>query len=515
MPEPEVGPRVCLYQEGRSVALLPGLNETELRESQLLFAIHSPVPVRAFFDDQQLSIVWSEQQRSGYGQLDLTNQVGFHRFLLRTASRDLSFDFRTTTAKATRDEIEAMARVVADQVFSFKRQFVYAHSNGKKRIVPVPEVAIGWLRERVDEIGRLVRSIDARPATQTRQKFSTSHQARDVSVPRTLRLVRETPGLLEALPGGPLTLGSLEYWPAAVVVRRRDREPAHIEHMQLAHFLFRVARLITDLRSAVPPDILSMLTSWDLSVRAVREARIVKAHEMPNTRAAWTPLPTQLQKTEPRYRRAREIHSEFLQDIDIGEHWENAMRVNVRDAWEIYQAFVAHMIGRAFGLRYVSQRKDLRERASGGFSMHSGEYELFYDCRAPSEAMPSWRDATVRPGGERPDIVLRQRSNGALAVLDVKFKVDQDGTSAKGEDLFEMQGYLNSFSLTAGAIVFPGALSVPRFLTGKGITLAEIPLRASFFLIDPDGALAILRTAIEKVLRVSEVGLAAGTRSGG
>jgi hypothetical protein len=274
--------------------------------------------------------------------------------------------------------------------------------------------------------------------------------------------------------------------------------------MQLAHFLARVARLIADLRLVVPRDVLNTIAEWELLVRGARATRIVRKHDVPNAHAAWTPLPTQLQKTEPRYRRVRELHSEFLQDIDVAEYSADAIRANVRDVWEIYQAFATHMIGRAFGLRYASRRADLRERTSEGCSMYSDEFELFYDCRVPARVMTSWRDATSRPADERPDIVLRHRSSGAVAVLDAKFKVDRDGSSAKGEDLFEMQGYLNSFSLGAGGIVFPGAPSTPRFLDGQGITLAEIPLRASFFAADLNGPLEALRAAVERMLRVPD-----------
>lgn len=494
-------PRFRLHQDGRSISLTPGLNEEELREGQLLFEVQSVQGGRLFFDDQPLSAMWSDDGSTAYGQLDLTNQVGFHRFSLQTAKESVSFDIRTTTAKATHAEVESMARVVAGQVFSFKRQFVYADATGRRRTIALPEIALGWLRDRLAELTRLVRSIDARPATETRQQFTTSHQARGVSVPHTLRLLRETPGLLEARSDGPLDVDGHRYWPAAVVVRERNREPARVEHMQLAHFLSRVARLLADLRGVVPRDVLPTVAEWELQIRAVRALHVVRRHDVPNAHAAWTPIPTQLQKTDPRYRRVRELHSEFLQDIDVADYSTDSVRANVRDVWEIYQSFAAHMIGRAFGLTYASRRGDLRERRGDGCSMYSEEYELFYDCRVPARAMTSWRDTTARPADERPDIVVRRRSDGAVAVLDAKFKVDRTG-SARSEDLFEMQGYLNSFSVHAGGIVFPGASEEPRFLEAQDITLAELPLRAAFFVAEEDRALEALRAGIQRLLRV-------------
>lgn len=496
---------VRLHQDGRSVVLSPGLNEDEFREGVVWFEVRSGQKIRIFFDDRLLDLIWTENDRSGYGHIDLINQIGYHRFSVRAESGEINFDFRVVTAKATHAEVESMARVVAGQVYSFKRQFVYTDAAGVRKAVPLPEIALGWLRDRLGEILRLVDSINARPALETRQQFETAHCARGVSVPHTLRLIRELPGLLEARDDGPLEVDGIHYWPAAVVVRRRNREPARVEHLQLAYFLSSIARMLPKIRPFVPRELIASINEWELGVARARATSIVKRYDTVNAFASWTPLPTQLQKFDRRYRRVRELQAEFLQDIDVAVYSEDVVRANVRDAWEIYQAFSAHMIGRAFGLQYVSRKGDLRERSGEGFSMYSNEYELFYDCRLPAHVASSWRDITLRPAKERPDIVLRQRSNGAVAVLDAKFKVDSDGRSAKGEDLFEMQGYLNSFFLDAGGIVFPGDLSQPRFLKGRGITLAEIPLRASFFEKDLASVLFQLRSAVEQLLCVPKV----------
>ena len=91
-------PRIRLHQDGRSAELAPGLNEDELREGQLLFEVQCVPGARLRFDDQPFSVVWSDDGRTGYGQLDLTNQVGFHRFSVSTPKETVSFDVRTTTA---------------------------------------------------------------------------------------------------------------------------------------------------------------------------------------------------------------------------------------------------------------------------------------------------------------------------------------------------------------------------------------------------------------------------------
>lgn len=492
---------LLVHQDGEPSILVPGLNERLFREGEIFFEIRCLPGTRVLFDDSPAVVIWTTTERTaGYGRIDLTNQVGFHRFTVVNNESALSFDIQTSTAKATLEEVECMARVVAGQVFAFRKQFVYMTATGQRRAVPLPEVAVGWVRDRMPELVRIVRAIDARPATETRQRFVPSHQARGVSVPRTLRLLRETPGLLEALPGGPLEIEGQTYWPAAVVVREREREPARIEHMQLAHFLSCVATLLVDLRAVVPNEVKALLSKWEAELASLRSTRLITTHDVPNARTAWTPLPTKLQRTEQRYRRARELHAEFLRDIDVAEYNPDAVRANVRDVWEIYQAFAAHMIGRALGLKCISARGDLRERNSDGVAMSSEDYELYYDVRPPASVLRSWRDESLRPADERPDIVIRRRVDGAVAVLDAKFRVDREGR-ARSEDLFEMQGYLNSFGLKAGGIVFPGSSDKHVLIAGRRADrmLVELPLRARAFEQDAEAALARLRDGLEKI----------------
>lgn len=107
-------PRFRLHQDGRSILLTPGLNDEELREGQLLFEVQSAQGGRLYFDDQPLSAMWSDDGSTAYGQLDLTNQVGFHRFSLQTPRESVSFDIRTTTAKATQGSMRPALTALAD-----------------------------------------------------------------------------------------------------------------------------------------------------------------------------------------------------------------------------------------------------------------------------------------------------------------------------------------------------------------------------------------------------------------
>ncbi len=67
-----------------------------------------------------------------------------------------------------------------------------------------------------------------------------------------------------------------------------------------------------------------------------------------------------------------------------------------------------------------------------------------------------------------------------------------------------MQGYLNSFAIRAGGIVFPGTSPVPRLLEGRGMLLVELPLRALFFDEDQEGALDNLSAGILRLFVAPE-----------
>lgn len=474
-------PEVRLFQNGTEMALGPGLNGTEVQESSVLCRVEAKAPATVLFDDEPVPCVSSDGGKTLYFQLDLTNEVGFHRVSVRVGPESAHFDFRTRTAKATWTEVQGMARVVAKNSFAFRHQFVYSLPNGQRRAVRLPEVEVGWFRDRVDVIRTLVERVDARPGLESRPRTRVSHEARNVSIPLTNRLLRERPSLVESSPSGPLVIGAEAFWPAAVVVTERTHEPARLEHSQLAHFLSQAALRLNALADDVPKGVKPAVREWSRAIAHARSCSVVRKWDKPNARLAWTVMPTQLQRTDERYRRLRAIHSEYLQDVDVANPSMAAVRANIKDAWEIFQGFVAHSIGKALGLSYVSKCGDLRDRASGGFSMYSDRYELFYDVNPPNAVLSSWRSTSARPAIERPDIVVFDREANKVAVLDAKFKVEKDGVRATSEDIFEMQGYLNSYGITKGAIVFPGANATPVPILGDGMSIVEMPLRASFF----------------------------------
>lgn len=79
---------VRVHQDGETTVLAPGMNTRLFREGELFYEVECPAGTQVLFDDQPLSLVGrAGGHTAGYGRMDLTNQVGFHRFTLGVEPR--------------------------------------------------------------------------------------------------------------------------------------------------------------------------------------------------------------------------------------------------------------------------------------------------------------------------------------------------------------------------------------------------------------------------------------------
>jgi hypothetical protein len=455
-------------------------------------------PSSVTLDDESLEVSWHAASSSGYAQVDLTNRAGFHRVSVGSGRHLRNYDLETSTAKATWDDILRMAEFVVQNVFQYRRQFCYSLPSGQRRSVRLPQVEFGWLRERLPTICSLVQDIGRRPAVETARTLRVSMSGQALDVPRTLARLRERPDLLEPAEDGPIIVEEQRYWPSSVLARRKTRMPAAIEHAQIAAFLRVLVQSCNSLLAEVTQPARQTVSSWLEELCAARNVPVMRQWDRSTGRPAWLPLPTMLQRTDRRYRSIRLMQAEHMTSISPLSAVQGPFRTNVKDAWEVFQAFAAHMVGAALGLVYVSRSCDLRARDESGRSMTGGGMELYYDVRPDPTLLPAWRDGTDRPNDERPDIFLVDRIGNRVAILDVKFKVDfhASGHRARSEDLQEMQGYMQSYGLPSGAILFPGHSQI-RVHSAAGNTLVELPLRP-----EPGGYDALLAGVREGLAHV-------------
>ncbi len=480
---------VTLTQKGIHLSLCPGTGDTELREGSALVTVTAPSRAKLYLNDELLECAWRAGDTVGFAHIDLTNQIGFHRVRVIAAGREQFFDFSTSTAKATWTEIQKMAEICASNYLAYQRQFTYVSRTGERRKVFIPQIIYAWYRERVTEVEGLVRDISRRPATELRPRLINSLRAKGISVPATIKLLHENPSLLEERADGPIQISDTAYWPSTVRVRVTDRLPAAKEHARIAAFLRMLVSGIDQLSTLLESSLLPAVSAWRLRLVALQNADVIRHYV--NARADANPfassVPSPIEQTDSRYRRLRDIAFEYRAEIGASKPISDSIRVNLKDAWDIYQTFIAHAYGNAFGLNYLSANRDLRVRDSDGASMANQRFRLYFDQKPPRTRMTSWRDDSRRPANERPDLVIVDLETQRVLLLDAKFKTDKGGIRTDSADLFEMQGYLNSFGVCSGGIVFPGKNAERRIVEGRGYRLGELPLRARFYEA-PNGA---------------------------
>lgn len=474
-------PCVRLEQAGTAVELSPGVGVVEVLEGMVLGSVHAASRPSVELDDAAVSVSWHQGAKLAVWSADLTNQVGFHRLTVQVAGAVYTYDFRTRTAKATWDEVTSMAEVCASSYLGYKRQFTYMAANGTTRKVRLPQIHYAWLRDRLPEIERILRSVNDRPATSSARTSQVSLRGKGVSVAQTSRLLRENHHLLERADSGPIQVAGARYWPARVVVFAKEPQSPVEEHAQIAAFLQMLASQCQDLISVVAPAVKGEVRGFFELAKTLRSLPVFRNIPIRPNAKPTSVLPTTIQRTDRRYGRMRDLQAEYGADIADSMEYTRSIRANVRDVCEVYQTFVAHVVGNSLGLEYFSQDKDLRKRSLQGWSMRSEDWRLYFDTKPPNSVLGSWRDATSRPANERPDIVLVGASPDQVLLLDAKFKIDAVARHATQVDLFEMQGYLNSFAAKSGGIIFPGRTAAANVIAARGNALLELPIRADHF----------------------------------
>lgn len=497
-----VPPIVRIEQKGAKYELVEGTGDIEIFEGTVLGSVESSSKPLLEFDDQHLHVSWNNRAHIAVWTVDLTNQIGFHRLKVTVAGKSYSYDFKTSTAKAAWDEVRVMAEFCASSYFGFRRQFAYMARTGVRRSVRLPQVHFGWLRDRLVEIEQLVWSINARPAVRRLSSYQISLGGKNVSVPHTIRLLRERGALLELGESGPIEVDRANYWPSRVVVGKKEQSTKLDEHVQIALFLRTLALGCDDLATAVAPSVRHDVQRFLERIQELQSQPIFHGVTLRPGVAVNSISPTVVQRTDRRYSRLRDIQAEYVAEISGTENYADSVRVNVKDVWEIYQTFVAHVVGNSLGLTYYSADMDLRKRSPNGWSMASDDWYLYFDTVIPSEVLLSWRDDTKRPSNLRPDIVLVGIKSGEVVLLDAKFKTDSSRAKATQEDLFEMQGYLNGYSTNRGGILFPGKSASANVIAGNGNALLELPVRATYFAASGDSSSIhqYVRDALENLL---------------
>jgi len=118
-----MGVLVEVRQRTEAFTLRPGKSDAVLHEGPALLLVTCSPSALVTLNDEPLRSAWRASERVTIVQVDFTNQIGFHRLSVREGNTVTDFDFSTSSAKATWDEILAMADLCVRSYFSYRHQF--------------------------------------------------------------------------------------------------------------------------------------------------------------------------------------------------------------------------------------------------------------------------------------------------------------------------------------------------------------------------------------------------------
>lgn len=358
---------------------------------------------------------------------------------------------------------------------------------------------VAWLEQHVAEIVALARAIAQRPFTASRKRHERTRQGVP-SVAATARLVRRQPELMERHPKGPVEFDGERWAPREYLRQRREHTTDTPGNRSMTRLLVATLQLARRCQDAAPPG-----AQGELSVHVTALAAAIRLEPFAAIRLARGHLRLGLrasteERLDARYRRARALLHELLRD----RHWDPENQVT--DEWafasladQVYQAFAAIVLARAFGL------SPLRPLGQAGPHFASDDYEMWVDSAPPANILPNWRDDTSTPAALRPDVVLRRRSDGRVAVLDAKYR--SSGDRATAESLSEVQLYLQAFGCREVCVLFPPTTGQPPWqphvITNGRFALTELPLRPMDGL--DDYLATVVRPAIDRAFHVPNI----------
>jgi len=287
-------------------------------------------------------------------------------------------------------------------------------------------------------------------------------------------LRRDAASTLEEHPIGPVEIDGRRYSPRIVVAGSRQRSFDTVGNRRTTHLLKSMLEMCEsllgqELRSpkAVQDDLQAIRTSLVARLSLFPFVQIAS----PGLRLPTRPAPEEM--VDDRYRAVFDLYGELTRELG----WSPGKSVTSRMAYvnyadQIYQAFVALVIARAFGARQV-----FPSLISGlpTALFRSEQHEIYYDTIPPSPAFTNWRDRSARPSEQRPDITIINTLERRGILADAKYRVDPSGrvpTSA----LEDAQVYLQSFGARSIAVCYPGPAPRIGRVSALGYTILEVSI---------------------------------------
>lgn len=401
----------------------------------------------------------------GLYAIDLTRSTGYHRLEVAGSV----FWFGTNDAKLRLDGIEAMLAHLGTMGTGWTGQVLFSRGEGLRD----SHVVYGWLDEWADRALAAANAVLRSPRTSVVRTTALSRRAdgKVLTVP-TLRLIRSDPRRhLSANPNGVLAVNGRRYDPSRVVVRRRRSTIDTIANRRAVALLGWLARLCAEVLDNHPDKATTVrCRNWARHANSLRSLPVAQSLA---TRSLESHQPRQPEEiTEQRYQTTYEV----ARDLNRLFGWsaDSAPRPRfsyVERADRIYQAYAASCLAQALGLRQTSSVLGAEQPAEPAF--RGSVFDLYYDTTPPREVLRSWRAASSRPDESRPDLLLQDRRDGRVALLDAKYRLAADGGATESSRT-EVTAYLGLYGLDHITILYPGSAAGVAAVQGHGRSILEV-----------------------------------------
>ncbi len=358
-----------------------------------------------------------------------------------------SYWFGTEDAKLGLNGIVAMLDELEGLGTGWTGQAMFSSGAGLRDA----HVSYGWLDQWADEALLAVEAVLNTP----RSKATTNEVLRrrggsSVLLAPTLRLLRSDPQrYLAEHADGLIVEGGKRYNPLRVVARRRDSTldtPANRRALAVLLWIERLCADVIVARAGI--DATARARLWSNKARALQQRPLARALGTQTLDSA----PRQAEETtEPAYR----VTYRIAADLAGRFGWSAAVAPQSRLSYVeqsdvIYQAYAASRLAKELDMLQTGPVLGATQPAFSG-----DRFDLYYDTKPPANVLRSWRFYSHRPDDSRPDLLLHERSTGAIAVLDAKYRRARDG-GASEDSRKDMSAYMGLYGLDAVTILFPG-----------------------------------------------------------
>lgn len=423
------------------------------------------LPAVVWLDGRELPLLHVGASR-GFFVVEASGSVGFHR--LRVAEDE--WYFATEDAKLRLLGILDLLDSIQETGLAWGGQLFFADGSALRH----PKVDYAWLERAAPKILALADAIAERPLR--RAHMVPAHQPPGVGklfLRESIAFLRANASLLLEDPVGSIVVGYRTYSPRIVIAGKRERTFSIVGNRRMTELLALSLEMTRSLQSEarIPRTATAALSATARQLQSRLE--LFPFAQLRGRPASLSMRPAPEEVSDDRYRQAFDLHDELTHNLA----WEAGLRraeqlAYVQSADQIYQAFVAVALARAFEARQVvgSLRSDLRTPV-----FRSEAWEIYYDTVPPRPAFANWRDGSGRPSDQKPDLTIIDVTRQRGLLLDAKYRIEPNGRLPTS-GIHDAQVYLQSFERKSIAICYPGSGPSIGRITAKGYTILEVSL---------------------------------------